>query len=86
MKLLLLYIIKIYWLIPKDKRRQCLFKLSCSHYVYKITREKGFVAGIGALRKRYSQCKPGYAIYETDGTEWVILKDTSIIKRELTNL
>ena len=64
MRLLLLLPIYLYWhLLPASwKQRQCLFSESCSHYVWRITREQGLVAGCRALRHRHKNCRPGYKI------------------------
>ncbi|HVW96607.1 MAG TPA: membrane protein insertion efficiency factor YidD [Mucilaginibacter sp.] len=87
MGVLLRFIIRIYWLLPSGWRRGCVFKESCSRYVYRITTEQGFGAGMRALQKRYRCCRPGYSHYQTDdGREWVILKDQSVVERSFTNL
>ena len=42
MRVILLTIIKLYWkIIPIHKRKKCLFKVSCSQYVYKKTKKRG---------------------------------------------
>ena len=61
MKLFLLLIIKTYWkCIPESNRKSCLFAESCSRYVYRITKDKGFWAGLKALKFRYKKCRSGY--------------------------
>ena len=62
MKWVILFVIRLYWVIPKKYRRSCLFKESCSHFVYKITKEKGFICGIGIFMQRRKQCRSGYQI------------------------
>ncbi|MEE9364090.1 MAG: membrane protein insertion efficiency factor YidD [Cellulophaga sp.] len=63
MRILLLWLIRSYWLlIPPKKRNKCLFKKSCSHYVFDITREKGILNGLKALNYRFKHCRPGYYI------------------------
>lgn len=85
--MLLLLLIRIYWLIPKKHRKPCLFKESCSKYVFRITRESGFICGCKALTRRYKTCRPKYAFYTSDdGKNWVILNDDTIMERELTNI
>ena len=81
MKQLLLFAIRVYWLVvPKRMRRHCLFKCSCSQYVYAVTKAKGYSAGRKAFRKRKVQCRPGYHFYQTpDGIWWVILADKSVV-------
>ncbi|MEY8758138.1 membrane protein insertion efficiency factor YidD [Chryseobacterium tongliaoense] len=58
MKNLLLLLIKIYWIvIPASKRRKCIFKTSCSKYVYKKTVNEGFISGLKAFRYRFHNCR-----------------------------
>jgi len=83
MKYLLLLIIKTYWkFIPESNRKSCLFAESCSRYVYRITNENGFLAGLKAFKLRYKKCKPGYKIgYDSvDGTTELHLVDGTILK------
>lgn len=77
----LLLAIRIYWLMPGRFRRTCLFKETCSHHVFRITKEQGFHNGIQALRKRYTQCCPTYSILRIEGGEFVLLKDNSLVER-----
>ncbi|WP_052461015.1 membrane protein insertion efficiency factor YidD [Psychroserpens mesophilus] len=61
MKYILLVIIKSYWhLIPAKKRTLCIYKESCSHYVFDKTKTEGFSSGLRALWFRYQNCRPGY--------------------------
>lgn len=66
MRLLLLLPIYLYRrILPSAlKKRQCLFSEACSHYVWRITRDEGFLAGCRALRWRYGSCRPGYRIQQ----------------------
>lgn len=91
MKYILLFIIRVYWkVIPPHKRRQCIFRESCSHYVWRITVEEGFIAGIKAFLFRNKHCCPGYAIYkyqnkyEIKTINGLILKEDEIAERLLT--
>ena len=88
MQHLLIGMIHIYWrFIPLEKRRHCLFHETCSQFVYRITKEKGFMAGIKALQMRIKTCNPQHHLYQTDdGTEWVILADKSVWRREDLNI
>ncbi|MCC6372969.1 MAG: membrane protein insertion efficiency factor YidD [Bacteroidia bacterium] len=46
MKFVFLNIIKLYWLIvPAHKRRPCVFKESCSKYVFRIFLTQGSKQG-----------------------------------------
>ena len=75
MKWLILIGIRIYWLLPKKYRRHCLFKESCSHYVYNITFSGGFLNGIKALKQRIKQCRPGYQILFDNQEIFILLND-----------
>ncbi|MGE9313293.1 membrane protein insertion efficiency factor YidD [Niabella sp. CJ426] len=76
MRYFLLFIIRLYWLIPKKSRRRCLFKETCSQYVYRISRQKGLNAGIAALRDRRKKCRPGFYYINSD---FVRMADQSIL-------
>jgi len=81
MKNLFLFIIKTYQvLIPKRFRGKCLFKESCSHYVYRLTQENGFSDGISALRYRVHNCKPNYFITENKGKILLITARYKVIE------
>ena len=70
MRWLILLPIRIYWsIISSNRRRQCIFKTSCSHYVYEQTLEIGFIAGLKALQYRYRNCRGGYMCYLNPITE-----------------
>lgn len=61
---LLLFPIRLYWLLlPAHRRRTCIFKKSCSHFVYDNTIKNGFFAGLRALWYRYKNCRSGYALF-----------------------
>ncbi|EDP98380.1 hypothetical protein KAOT1_14222 [Kordia algicida OT-1] len=65
MKYLLLIFIKAYWfLIPKSKRKKCIFRVSCSNHVYKTAMNKGFIAGCKAFKYRFYNCRHGYEIFK----------------------
>jgi putative component of membrane protein insertase Oxa1/YidC/SpoIIIJ protein YidD len=82
MRYIVLIAIKIYWLIPGQHRRTCLFKESCSHYVYNITKRFGFAKGMGALKKRIRTCRPGCCAIDEFR---VRLADNSIVRVEVLN-
>jgi putative component of membrane protein insertase Oxa1/YidC/SpoIIIJ protein YidD len=65
MKYLLMLFIRLYWLaIPEAQRRKCLFKTSCSRYVYTVTRERGLWQGLIAFRYRFLNCRGGFQIMD----------------------
>jgi len=74
--------IKIYWLIPIKYRKKCLFKESCSHFVYRQTKEQGYKKGFNAFFQRYKQCRSHYSIIELEGKQFVLLNDHTLIERE----
>lgn len=82
MKYLALVFIRIYWLLPEKQRRRCLFRESCSRYVYRMIKDKGFIAGCKALKKRVLQCRPGYVLYKVDNRFELQLKNGSIIPED----
>lgn len=82
MKALLLLIIRVYWaLIPKEKRRPCIFNITCSKYVYRKTSQDGLYAGLQALMYRFANCRDGFQVFEhpTETTTIMILRNGQII-------
>jgi len=86
MKIVLLLIIRAYWfLIPKHKRRKCLFKVSCSNYVYKKTKSEGLIKGIKALKFRVENCNHYYNIIEVNNEKLLISTKLLIFKEKEIN-
>lgn len=76
----------MYWLIiPKHKRRKCLFKKSCSRYVYDTTKSEGFISGLRALKFRINNCNPHYSIMELNKEQVLITKANNIFNIEEIN-
>ena len=65
---------------PEKKRRSCLFKETCSQYVYRQTNEGGFLKGTKALLQRLKKCRKGYQLYTSLNGFEMELADGSIIK------
>lgn len=63
MKFLLMYLITFYWIVKPNKKPKCIFRKSCSHYVYEELKDKGFLAGCKALNFRIKNCKSGFEIF-----------------------
>lgn len=83
MKQLILIIIKLYWIsIPNKSRRHCLFKETCSQFVYRQANELGFFGGIKAFLLRFKRCRKGYHIYTTDKGFVMKLIDGTIVYEE----
>jgi uncharacterized protein len=80
MRYLVLLIIRLYWLIPKKKRKHCIFKETCSQYIYRITKHYGLQKSILAYKKRKLQCKAGY-YYLTNST--IRLADGCIVSSSI---
>lgn len=67
---------------PEKKRRSCLFKETCSHYVFRYTDAGGFFKGAKALLERMKKCRKGYQLYSgLQGFEMELV-DGSIIKED----
>jgi len=82
MKIMLLLVIKTYWVIfPKDKRRRCIFRTSCSKYVYQVTKEEGLFKGLIALKYRYQNCRSGFHVFENsvDESKMMILPSGQLL-------
>jgi len=82
MKILLLLVIKLYWgIIPKSKRRRCIFKISCSRFVYQTTEKKGLQKGLIAMKYRFQNCRNGFHIFEDpiDGSKSMVLPNGQLI-------
>ena len=78
MKFLILWIIHCYWkLNPKNLRRNCIYRKSCSNHVFEITFENGFIAGLQSLKSRYRTCRVGYT--------WVFNKNKDSIELQLVD-
>ena len=83
MRLVALVLIKCYWrLIPASARRSCLFKESCSNYVYRIAKKKGLYAGIKALRYRYMHCRSGYTILEVSSQKILVSANHTVFQEK----
>lgn len=82
MKLLLMLIIKAYWaIVPSKNRRKCIFRVSCSHYVYQMTKNKGWISGLKALRYRFLHCRAGFNMVEhpIDGSKMMVLRNGQVL-------
>ena len=76
----LLLAIRFYWAVwPARWRRSCLYRESCSRYVYRIAKEEGLVDGLRALRERSRTCRPGYGVVRHGGEAWLVLADGSVL-------
>ena len=87
MKYLILLGIKLYWiLIPKRKRKTCIFKESCSHYVYNVTKKHGSVKGVNSFFLRRKQCRKGYTFcFGENGGVIIQLVDGSKVNEDMVS-
>ena len=82
---LILFAIKIYWnIIPPSKRKKCIFKKSCSNYVFEITQKEGFINGLKAFKFRYQNCRGNFVVFQNPIIDKIqmILPSQMIIERE----
>ena len=85
MKIVLLEIIKLYWFLkPRNKSGKCIFRKSCSNYIYEITLNEGFKSGLKELRFRCSNCKHGFELFEnpTNKEVFMILPNKDVINEK----
>lgn len=89
MKIVMLFAIRMYWrLIPAHRRRRCLFKKSCSHFVFDRTRKEGFHNGLKAFWYRFNTCRPGFQMFISpiDNQPILILKNgDALVEDELSD-
>ncbi len=65
MKILILLIIRFYWFVKsKNNKPKCIFRESCSRYVYEITQEQGYLKGLKALKFRFENCRNGFELFK----------------------
>jgi uncharacterized protein len=70
MKYSILLMIRLYWFFkPKNSKPKCIFRTSCSHYVYEITQKQGFLKGLKSLLFRFRNCRYGFEIFENPITK-----------------
>jgi len=82
MKFLILLAIRIYWWIPTKLHQRCIFRETCSHYVYRIASKHGFWAGIMAFKERNDLCRPGYIVYKSLGRYYMKTANGTIIEEK----
>ena len=82
MKYLLLLAIRIYWKVPTKWHNRCIFRETCSHYVYRIASQQGFLAGLRALRLRNELCRPGYVVYRSQGRYYLQTANGTVFTEE----
>ena len=81
MKYTILFIVQLYWLFKsKNRKAKCIFKKSCSIYVYEKAKEEGFILWIEAFLFRYKNCRGGFEVFKNPITNKIeIVLHTKII-------
>lgn len=82
MKYLILLLIRFYWLLPKRFRSRCLYKETCSHHVYRITKESGFIKGVKSLIIRIETCRPNYSLIDVDNQTFLLCRNGHVINED----
>ncbi|ALL05512.1 hypothetical protein AQ505_08430 [Pedobacter sp. PACM 27299] len=56
--------------------------MSCSRYVYQVTKKEGLYQGLIALKYRFHNCRNGFNVFEDalDGSIFMVLPDASILR------
>ena len=79
--------IKIYWkLMPENKRRKCIYKESCSNFVFRISKQQGLLSGIKALVLRYKTCRPIIKELDVNKKTLILTANNKLIDKNLLNL
>ncbi|MCB0782772.1 MAG: membrane protein insertion efficiency factor YidD [Flavobacteriales bacterium] len=79
MRMLLCIPIRLYWrFFPQRWKRNCLYRVSCSHHVYARTRSQGLVAGFAALRERIQTCNARHTWID-NGSWSIVLADGRLL-------
>tara|TARA_B100000795_G_scaffold227672_1_gene184096 strand:+ start:326 stop:601 length:276 start_codon:yes stop_codon:yes gene_type:complete len=73
--------IRLYWLTFRERdRRICLYKETCSKYIYRKFIEKSIFSGFKALFERLKNCCSTYKIIRKEGEVKIITKYGKIIE------
>ncbi|WP_444660006.1 membrane protein insertion efficiency factor YidD [Flavobacterium columnare] len=87
--------IRLYWLTkPKNKKPRCIFRKSCSHFIYEETLQNGFLKGLKAFHYRFKNCRSGFEVFKNPISNQVqmlltsnqIIEEEEIAKRLITHL
>lgn len=77
------FCIRQYWkYIPEEKRQVCLYKESCSRYVYRIFQEQGFLKGLQAMKYRFKNCHNNYSFITRDNKIYIETRTGDHIDQE----
>ncbi|MFV8347691.1 membrane protein insertion efficiency factor YidD [Flavobacterium sp. ZB4P13] len=85
MKYTILFAVQLYWFFKsKNRKAKCIFKKSCSNYVFEITQTEGFIKGLSAFRFRYQNCRGGFEIFKNpiNNKTQMLLPSRIVIEKE----
>ncbi len=74
------FCIKLYWrFVPEERRIICLYKESCSRYIYSIFEEQGVFGGFKALKYRFMNCHSDYELFRNGSNVYIKTRTGQII-------
>lgn len=72
----------MYWkIVSPAKRNKCIYKESCSRYVFRIIKNKGWKSGLDAFIYRYKNCRSNYILTHT-GKQTLLVTAENIVIQE----
>lgn len=78
--------IEYYWKnVSESNRRVCIYKISCSRFVYNEFHNFGFISGVKAYVYRLRNCNRNYIIYSTNGKVQILTKFGHILDEDQIN-
>jgi putative component of membrane protein insertase Oxa1/YidC/SpoIIIJ protein YidD len=78
--------IEYYWnTVSESNRRVCLYKTSCSRFVYAEIEKNGFIAGVKAYIFRVRNCNYQYVINSNNGKIQIQTKHGQLLLEEEIN-
>jgi len=78
--------IEYYWKnVPADKRRVCIYKVSCSKFVYDKIETRGFISGVKAYLSRIKNCNAHYSISKVNDEIQIKTKSGIFLYEEQIN-
>ncbi len=87
MRYLLLLLLRLYGLLPLWLKGTCLFRESCTDYLYRQVEEEGLSAAWRAWGERRKKCREGYLVFrDHNEEELVLLADLTVVPRQETLL
>ena len=80
--MLLALAVRAYWIFwPKRWKKTCIYKESCSRYVYRLALETGTLAGLAGFFRRMRTCRTGYRFVVAESVLFMEAADGTLIHR-----